>query len=73
MLLVEGAMEPRVCLLSLQCPLDLQILTHVGSLGGRSMSASIPEVCQPMQLDKHGWEGGGLSTESWDVPIFRGL
>ena len=45
--LVEGAIEPRVHLLSLQCPSDLQVLICVGSLGGRSSSASIPEVCDP--------------------------
>lgn len=38
MLLVGGAMEPRV-------PFDLQIQIRVGSLGGRSISAGIPEIC----------------------------
>lgn len=76
MLLVDGAMEPRVRLLSLQCPLDLldlQVLICVGSLGERSISASIPELCQPMQLDEPGRERGNLSTEPWHAPIFRGL
>uniref|UniRef100_A0A452SLM2 Signaling lymphocytic activation molecule family member 1 n=1 Tax=Ursus americanus TaxID=9643 RepID=A0A452SLM2_URSAM len=35
-------MEPRVRLLSLQCPLDLQILTHVGSLGESLLNC--PEI-----------------------------
>lgn len=47
MLLVEGAMEPRVRLLSLQCPLDLQILTHVGSLGGRSSLQAFQKYVNP--------------------------
>lgn len=54
MLLVEGDMEPRVHLRSLQCPLDLKVLICVGILGGRSISASISEVCQPMQLGECG-------------------
>lgn len=44
MSLVGGAMEPRVPLLSLQCPFDLQTRIHVGSLGARSISAGIPEA-----------------------------
>lgn len=71
-MLVEDVMEPRVHLPSLQCPLDLQMLIHVGSLGGRRISASSPEVWQPMQLDERGWERD-LSAESWDAPKFRGL